>query len=82
LIQIYGIILAYSFTETAFTFFEVKTAFIYIGDEGNCLSEIYMYCFVFGYLLVKIVRIFNRAVLYTGCTTPASVFNDVPWFLS
>ncbi len=73
LIQVYGAILAYGFANTTFLLFKIKTAFIYVGDQGNGLSEIDMYGLVFRYLLIEPVRIFDRTVFHTGRTTCAFV---------
>ncbi len=71
LIEIYGLILTDSFANTTFLFFKVKTAFIYISDKGNGLSEVDMDGFILRYLLIKLIRVFDRAVFYTGRTTRA-----------
>ena len=78
LIEIYGVILTYAFANLAFLLFQVKTAFIYIGDKRKCLGEIYMHCFSFRYVLIVLIRVFDRAVFYTGSTTCAFVFFDIP----
>jgi hypothetical protein len=73
LIEINSVILTDCFANTTFLLFKIKTAFIYISDQGNGLSEIDMYGLVFRYLLIKSIRIFDRTVFYTGRTTCASV---------
>jgi hypothetical protein len=78
LIQIDGVILTDRFANTAFLLFQVKTAFINVGDQGNGLSEIDMDGFVFRYFLIKWIRVLDRAVFYTGRTTPAFVLQDIP----
>ena len=78
LIQIYGVILTYSFANTTFLLFKVKTAFIYISDKGNGLSEIDMDGFVLRYFLIKLIRVFDRAVFYAGRTTRAFVLQNIP----
>jgi hypothetical protein len=75
--EIYGVILTHCFANTTFLLFKVKTAFIYIRDKGNCLSEIYMYCFILRYVLIKLIRVFDRAVFYTGSTTRAFALYDI-----
>jgi hypothetical protein len=77
LIEIYGVILTYPFANTTFLLFKVKAAFIYISDKWNCLSEIYMDCFILRYFLIKLIRVFDRAVLYTGSTTRAFALDDI-----
>ena len=77
LIEIYGLILTYSFANTTFLLFKVNTAFIYIRDKGNCLSEEYMDGFVLRYLLIKLIRVLDRAVLYTGSATSAFALYDI-----
>jgi hypothetical protein len=71
LIKIYGLILTDSFANTAFLLFKVKTAFIYISYQRNCLCEVYMDSFVLRYFLIKLIGVFYRAVLNTGSTTGA-----------
>jgi hypothetical protein len=78
LIQVDGVILTYCFANTTFLLFEVKTAFINIGDKGNGLGEIDVDGFTLRYLLIELIRVFDRAVFYTGRATPASVLQDVP----
>jgi hypothetical protein len=67
--EIDGLILTNSFANTTFLLFQVKTAFIDIRDQGNSLSEVYMDGFVLRYFLIKLIRVFNRAVFYTRRTT-------------
>jgi hypothetical protein len=78
LIQIDGVILTDGFANTAFLLFQVKTALVDVGDQGNGLSEIDMDGFVFRYFLIKWIRVLDRAVFYTGRTTPALVLQDIP----
>ena len=73
LIEIDGLILTDRFANTAFLLFKVKTAFIDISDQGNGLSEIDMNGFILRYFLIKLIRVFNRAIFYTGRTTCAFV---------
>ena len=82
MIEIYGVILTYSFANTTFLLFKVKAAFIYISDKWNGLSEIYMYCFILRYFLIKLIRVPDRAVLYTGSTTRAFALYDISGFLN
>jgi hypothetical protein len=42
LVQIDGLVLANPFANTAFLLFQVKAAFIDIGDQGNGLGEVDM----------------------------------------
>ena len=77
MIQIYCVILAHSFANTAFVLFKVKTAFINVGNKGYCLSEVYMYGFIYRYFLIVLVRIFDRAIL-TQSTTRAFILKNVP----
>jgi hypothetical protein len=78
LIEIDGVILTYSFANTTFLLFKVKTAFIYISDQWNSLSEIDMDCFVLRYFLIVLIRVFDRTVLDTGSTTRAFVLQNIP----
>ena len=82
MIQIYGVILTDSFANTTFLLFEVKTAFINIGDKRNCLSEIYMDGFILRYFLIVLIRVFGRAVFHTGSTTRAFVLKNIPGLFS
>ena len=77
LIQIDGVILTDSFANTTFLLFKVKTAFIYISDKGNGLSEIDMDGFIFRYFLIKLIRVFDRAVFYAGSTTRAFALYNI-----
>jgi hypothetical protein len=79
LIKIDGLILADSLANPAFLFLKVKTAFINIGDQGNGLSEVDMDGFIERYILVILIRIFDRAVFYTRGTTRAFILENVPW---
>jgi hypothetical protein len=81
LIEIYGAVFTYSFANTTFLLFKVKAAFIYIRDKWNRLSEIYMYGFILRYFLIKLIRVFDRAVFYAGSTTRAFVLYDIPGLL-
>jgi len=37
-----------------------------------------MYCFILRYFLIILIRVFDRAVFYTGSTTRAFVLQDIP----
>jgi hypothetical protein len=71
LIEIDGLIFTDSFANTTFFLFKVDTAFINIRDQGNRLSEIDMDSFVLRYFLIKLIRVFDRAVFYAGRTARA-----------
>jgi hypothetical protein len=77
LFEIDGLILTDSFADTTFLLFKVKTAFIYISDKGNGLSEIDMDGFILRYFLIKLIRIFDRTVFNTGRTTRAFVLLNI-----
>jgi hypothetical protein len=77
LIQIDGLILTDRFANTTFLLFKVKTAFINISDKGNGLSEIDMDGFILRYFLIKLIRVFDRAIFYTGRTTRALVLQNI-----
>jgi hypothetical protein len=77
LIEIYGVVLTCSFANPTFLLFKVKTVFIYIGDQWNCLSEIYMYCFIIRYFLIILIGVFDGAVLHTGSATRAFALYDI-----
>ena len=75
--QIYGLILTYSFANRTFLLFKVNAAFIYISDKGNGLREVYMDGFIRRYVLIVWIRDLDRAVLYTGSTPRAFVLYNV-----
>jgi hypothetical protein len=77
LVEIDGLILTDSFANTAFLLFQVKTAFINIRDQGNGLSEVYMDGFILRYFLIKLIRVFDRAVFYTRRTTRAFALYNI-----
>jgi hypothetical protein len=77
LIEIYGIILTDSCADRTLLVFEVKAAFIYVSDKGNCLSEVYMDGFILRYPLIKLIRVRYRAVFYTGSTARTFVLYNV-----
>jgi hypothetical protein len=77
LLKIDGVILTDSLANATFLLFEVKTAFIDIGNQGNGLRVVYMDGFVFRQVLIELIRVFDRAVFYTSSTTRAFVLSDV-----
>jgi hypothetical protein len=77
LIEIYGLILTDRFANTTFLLFKVKAAFIDIRDKRNGLSEIDMDGFVLRYFLIKLIRVFDRAVFDTGRTTRAFALYNI-----
>jgi len=74
LIEIDGLILTDAFANTTFLLFQGETASIDIRDQGNRLSEIDMDGFILRYVLIKVIRVFDRAVFYTGRATCAFTF--------
>ena len=82
MIEINRVILADAFANTTFLLFQVKTAFIDISDQGNGLSEIDMDGFIFRYFLIKLIRVFDRAVFYTGRTTRAFALYYISGFFN
>jgi hypothetical protein len=78
LIQVDGVILAYRFANATLFLFEVETAFINVGDQGDGLGKIDMDGLVVRYLLIELIRVLDGAVLYTGRTTGALVLQDIP----
>ncbi len=56
LIEIDGVVLAYPFADTAFLLFQVKAAFVNIGDQGNRLRKIDMDGLIGRYFLIEIDR--------------------------
>jgi hypothetical protein len=81
LLQIYCFVLADRFANTTFLLFEIETAFVNVGNERNRLGEVYMDGFIIGYFLIILVRILRGAIFYTGSTTCAFVFKNIPWLL-
>ncbi len=81
LIEIDGLILTDSFANTTFLLFKVNTAFIDVSDKGNGLSKVDMDGFILRYFLVKLIRVFNRAVLHARRTTRAFALYDIPGLL-
>jgi len=81
LVQIDGLILTDSFANPALLFFQVETAFINIGDQRNGLREVDMNGFILRYLLIKAVRVFDRAVFYAGRATGAFAFDNISGLL-
>jgi len=77
LTEIDGLILTDAFANTTFLLFQVNTALIDIRDQGNGLSEVDMDGFILRYLLIKSIRVFDRAVLDAGRTTRAFAFQNI-----
>jgi hypothetical protein len=82
LIEIDGLILTDSFANSTFLLFQVNTAFIDIRDKGNGLREVDMNGFILRYLLIKLIRVFDRAVFYAGRTTRAFALYNVSGLFS
>jgi hypothetical protein len=82
LIEIDGLILTDSFANTTFLLFQVNTAFIDVSDKGNGLSEVDMDGFILRYFLIKLIRVFDRAVFYAGRTTRAFALYDISGLFS
>ena len=80
--EIYGVVLTYCFANTAFLLFEVNTAFVYISDQGNCLSEVYVDGLILRYLLIKLIGVLDRAIFYAGSTTRAYALVNVSGLLN
>jgi hypothetical protein len=81
LIQNYGAILTYTFANTTFLLFQVKTRLIDIRHKRDCLREIYVNRFILRYVLIEFIGVFDRAVFYTGGTTRAFLLQDIPGLL-
>jgi hypothetical protein len=73
LTKIDRLILTDTFANTAFLLFQVNTAFVDIRDEGNGLSEVDMDGLILRYLLIELIRVFDRAVFDAGRTARALV---------
>jgi hypothetical protein len=80
--KVYGIILTDCCANAAFLVFKEEAAFINIGDKGNCLSEIYMDGFIKRYVLIKLVRVLDRAVFDTGSATRAFALVNISGLFS
>jgi hypothetical protein len=81
LLKIDGVGFADGFANSTLLLFEVNTAVIDVGNQGNCLGEIDMDGFILGYFPIKHIRVFNRAVFDTGRTTGAFFLDNVSGFL-
>ena len=81
MLKIYGVGFTYAFANAAFLLFKVNTAIINICDQGDGLRKIYMNGFILGYILIELIRVFNRAIFCTGRATRASVLDNVSGFL-
>jgi hypothetical protein len=79
--KIDGVIFTDAFANSTFFLFEVNTAVIDVGNQGDCLGEKDMDGLILGYFLIKYIRVFNRAVFDTGRTSCAVFLNDVSGFL-
>ena len=79
--KIDGVVFTNTFADTTFLLFEVNTAFIDVGNQGDCLGEIDMNGFILGYFLIEYIRVFNRAVFDTGRTSRAFFLDNVSGFL-
>jgi hypothetical protein len=62
---------------STFFLFEVKTALVDIGNQGDGLRKIDMHGFIVGYILIEPIRVFDRAVFDACCTARALVLDDV-----
>jgi hypothetical protein len=82
LVKINCFVFADAFAETAFLLFEVETTFVNVSYQWNCLSEVNVDGFIFRNILVKLVGIFNGTVFYTGSTTRALIFINIPRFFN
>ena len=76
--EIYCVCLAGRQTDLAFPFFKIETAFVYIRDERDCLGKVYMDGLVVRYSLVELIRVFNRAVLYTDSAPGTFALINIP----
>jgi hypothetical protein len=82
LIEIDGLILTDAFANTTFLLFQVNTAFIDVSDKGNGLSEVDMDGFILRYFLIKLIRVFDRAVFYASRTTRAFALYNISGLFS
>jgi hypothetical protein len=77
LIQVDGVILTYGFADTALLLFQIQTAFINVCDQGDGLGEVDVDGFVLRYLLIELIRVFDRAVFNASRTTLALVLQNI-----
>jgi hypothetical protein len=82
LTEVYSLILANSFANSTLLLFEVKTAFIYVGNKRNSLGEIYMDGLILGYFLIILIRILDRAVFHTSGAASAFLLVDISGLFS
>jgi len=75
--EIYRIRLTNPAADIAFFLFQVQTAFIDIGNQGNRLGKINMDRFVLGNALIEFIRITDRTVFDAGTATGTFVFGDI-----
>jgi hypothetical protein len=80
--EINSIILTNALAKATFLFFQIKTAIIDISNKRYRLSKEDMNSFVLGYILIELIRIFNRAIFYTGSTTCAFVLFNISRFFN
>ena len=73
--------LTHASADITFFLFEEKTAFIDIGNEGNCLREVYMDRFIVRYFLVELIGVLNRAVRNAGGTTRTFLLDNISGLL-
>ena len=81
LIEVYSVVFTDGFANTTLVFFQIEAALIDIGDKRNGLSKVNMDGFILRDSLVELIRILNRAVLYTGSTTRALALINVSGLL-
>ena len=78
--KIDGVIFTDAFADSTFFLFEVNTAIIDVGNQGDGLGEIDMNGFILRNFLIKHIRVFNRAVFDTGRTSRAVFLDNISGF--
>ena len=77
-LKIDGVVLTDRLADAAFLLFEIEAALVDVGDERDRLGEVDVDGLVVRYLLVVLIRIFDRTVLHADGAARALVFLDVP----
>ncbi|OPX99546.1 MAG: hypothetical protein A4E58_00258 [Syntrophorhabdus sp. PtaB.Bin006] len=78
--QIDGVVLTDGFADAAFLLFQIETAFIDVGDQGNRLGKIDVDRLIEGYFLVVLIRVLDGAVFHADGTPCAFILPDIPGF--
>jgi len=78
LLKIDGVIFTDAFADPAFFLFQIKTAFIDVGNQGDGLRIVDVDGFVLRQVLIEWIGVVDRAVFDAGGAPRAFVLNNVP----